>query len=77
MKRKFLKFENIDFLTYFSSKHRHMTHEVGVACRTLCNCVIRIGIYIAGKNVATICLIITQLLKLEWGEKSCEVTQHC
>ena len=42
MKRKFLKFENIDFLTYFSSKHRHMTHEVGVACRDLCNCVVRI-----------------------------------
>ena len=42
MKRKFLKFENTDFLTYFSSKGRCVTHEAGVANRTLCNCVVRI-----------------------------------
>ena len=42
MKRKFLKFENIDFLTYFSSKGRCVTHEVGEANRVLCNCVVRI-----------------------------------
>ena len=43
MKRKFIKCENIDFLTYFSSKGRHVKHEVGVAYGTLCNCVVRIG----------------------------------
>ena len=42
MKRKFLKFENIDFLAFFSSKGRCVTHEVGVANRALCNCVVRI-----------------------------------
>ena len=40
MKRKF---ENTDFLTYFSSKVWHVTHEVGVAHRALHNCVVRIG----------------------------------
>ena len=43
MKRKFLKFQNIDFVTYFSSKGRLVTHEVGVAHRALCNCIVRIG----------------------------------
>ena len=54
MKRKFLKFENIDFLAFFSSKGRCVTHEVGVANRTLCNCVVRICDYMAGKSTATI-----------------------
>ena len=43
MKRKFFKFENTDFLTYFSSKSRHVPHEVGVAHGALHNCVVRIG----------------------------------
>ena len=39
----FLKFENIDFLTYFSSKGRHVTHEVRVPHRALHKCVVGIG----------------------------------
>ena len=33
----------IEFHIYFSSKGRHVTHEVGVVCGALCNCVVRIG----------------------------------
>ena len=43
MTRKFLKFENIEFLTYFSSKGRHARHEIGVAHRVPYKCVVRIG----------------------------------
>ena len=43
MKRKSLKFENSDFLAYFSNKGRHVTHEVGVAHGALCNSVVKIG----------------------------------
>ena len=42
MKRKFIKFEKIDFLCYFSGKGWQVTHEVGVACRALHNFVVRI-----------------------------------
>ena len=52
MKRKFLKFENIDFLN-FSSKGRHVTHEVGVH-RDLCNCVVTICNLYGWKEYATI-----------------------
>ena len=59
----------IDFLTYFSSKGR-MTHEVMVVLTESCATVLsEYVIYIAGKSTATIYFIITQLLKLEWGEK--------
>ena len=73
MKRTFLKFENIDFLAYFSSKGRHVTCEVGVALRALCTVLSEYIIYMAGKSIVTICFIITQLLKFEWGENSYEV----
>ena len=43
MKRKCLKFKNIDFLCYFSSKGRCVTHKVGVAHGALLNCIFRIG----------------------------------
>ena len=43
MKRNFFKFQNIDFLAYFSSKGRHVTHEVGVAHGALHNYIVRIG----------------------------------
>ena len=73
MKRKFLKFENTDFLAYFPSNGSCVTHEVGVACRAPCNCVVRIPTLYGWKEIVTFSFIITQLLKLEWGENSCEV----
>ena len=54
MKRKFLKFENIDFLAFFSSKGRCVTHEVGVANRVLATVLSEYVIYMAGKSIATI-----------------------
>ena len=67
MKRKFLKFENIDFLTYFSSKGRHVTHEVGVAHRVLCNCVVRICNLYGWKEYSNNLIHINSTIKVRMG----------
>ena len=67
MKRKFLKFENIDFLTYFSSKGRHVTHEVGVAHRDLCNCVVTICNLYGWKEYSNNLIHINSTIKIRMG----------
>ena len=76
MKRKFLKFENIDFLTYFSS--RHVTYEVGVAHGALCNCVVRIGNLYGWKECSNNFLHNNSTMKVILGSKTgVKLTQHC
>ena len=69
MKSKFLKFENTDFLTYFSSKGRHVTHEVGVAHRALHNCVFRTCNLYGWKECNDNLLHNNSTIKVRWGEK--------
>ena len=70
MKRKSLKFENINFLVYFSSKGRHMTHDTGVAHRALCNCVVRIGHLYGWKECSDNFLHNNSTIKVRMGSKT-------
>ena len=78
MKRKYLNFENIDFLTYFSSTGRHVTHEVGVAGRALYNCVVGIGNLYDWKECSDNFLHNNSTMKVGMGQKThLKLTQHC
>ena len=66
MKEDF-KFENIDFLCYFASKGRHVTHEVGVVCGALYNCVVRIGHLYGWKEQSNNSLHNTSTVKVRMG----------
>ena len=78
MKRNFFKFDNTDFLPNFSSKGRHVTHEVGVACRTLCNCVVRIGNLYDCKECSNNLLHNKWTIKVRmWWKTHVKLTQHC
>ena len=67
MKRKFLKFENTDFLAYFPSNGSCVTHEVGVACRAPCNCVVRLPTLYGWKEDCDIFLHNNSTIKVRMG----------